>query len=353
MAAPASRKQRNRDKRNAIILDTAEHLFAWKGFQQTTMEEVAGEAGVSVGTLYNLFEDKEDLYAQVSERLGRGIMERFSCVVKTSDPESAVLDLIRLRLYNYVNDRLFFQPFYFPSYLGVQPEPGRLGPRVNELHRQYEELVEQVFQRRRGGKNKSQSSYIKMAAYLEGILSAFMGYWSGPVQSDQLAKTARQIREMLLRGIDAPNGLETREQGREDSRSIYISRYDLDRLRELIEVVRAFGHKEGLANADALDAELTTAHVTNPREVPPDVVTMNSKVRIRNLDDGSDRILMLVFPKDADLRKENLSILNPLGMAVFGRRVEDVFMVTTGNESISYRVEQILYQPEAVGDYHL
>lgn len=343
---------RKLDAQSEAILDAAEHIFGWKGYQQATMEMVAREAGVSVGTLYNQFGNKEALYGKVAERIGHAVVERIRPLLHARDPEEGVLDAIRLRLCNYVNDRLFFQPFSFPAYLGIQPEPEKIGSAANQLHKQYVEMVEKVFARCLA-REKRVAGEVKMAAYLEGMISAFMGYWSGPLQSDNLAKVSRQMRDMLLRGVGAPLHVAAAAGEPSDSRTIYISRYDLERLEELLHVVRGFGKKESQHYADTLQEELLQARVTSPREVPPDVVTMNSRVRIVNPDTGSDRVFTLTFPKESDHREENVSILSPMGVALFGRRLGDTFTVGAGNGVTLYQVQQILYQPEAMGDYHL
>lgn len=340
---------------DSAILDAAEYMFGWKGYQQTTMEAVAREAGISVGTLYNLFKSKEDIYGQVSQRIGQFVISRIQPLLHGKDPEEAVLDVIRLRLYNYVNDRLFFQPFCFPAYLGVQPEPARLGAEVNQLRQQYVDLVEKVFARCFARTGRKATPGMKMAACLEGMITAFMGYWSGPLQSDNLAKVARHMKTVLLSGV-GPSLEQTQTAETTTvagSRAIYISRYDLDRLRELLDVVRAFGNKDCQEHADALAEELKHARVTNPREVPPDIVTMNSRVRVVNLGTGTDQVCSLVFPRDAALAGDNVSILNAFGTAIFGRRLGDVFVLGSGQDAVMYQIGQILYQPEAAGDYHL
>lgn len=343
--------RKRRQPVDSAILDAAELVFGRKGYQQTTMEMLAREAGISVGTLYNLFESKEDLYGRVAQRVGEFVMRRLEPLLRASDPEEAVLDLIRLRLCNYSNDRPFFQPFCFPPYLGVQPEPERLGPEVNHLHEKYIDLVERIFARCFAKLGQKGTPGIKMSVCLEGMLTAFTSYWSEPLQSDNLAKVARHMRTVLLRGIipaDHPA-----EDAAAESRAIYISRFDLERLRELLEVVRAFGTNENQKYADMLDEELKQARITNPRQVPPDVVTMNSKVRVKNPNTGADRVHTLVFPRNADLAPENVSILNSFGMALLGRRLGDVFTVGPGPDAPMYEIAQILYQPEASGDYHL
>ena len=111
-----------RERRIGAVLDAAQRLFCRKGFQQTTMEEIAKDAGLSVGTLYNMFEDKERIYVQVSLRIGQSVLGRLRPLADYDDSEQAVQDLIRLLLHNYANDHLFFQPFSFPVYLRIQPD---------------------------------------------------------------------------------------------------------------------------------------------------------------------------------------------------------------------------------------
>lgn len=342
-------------RRNNDILDAAEQLFYAKGFAQTTMDAVAREAGVSVGTLYNTFQGKEDLYAQVAERIGEAVMDRLSTYVKGATPEDAVLDVIRLRLYNHNRDRLFFQPFCFPSYLGIEPQPEQLGPRVNKLHRRYQDFVEHLFDRVQGRKHRRDDTSVKMVVYLDGLIAAFVGYWSGSVQADSLAKAAREMRDMLFRSLagdalppEEEDGLRLAEE-----RATCVNQYDFDRLKELIAVVRVFGRKEWQDNTDTLDRVLTEARVTSPREVPGDVVTMNTRVRLREVHQGEEQIVVLVFPRDLHAHDANICILDPLGLGLFGRRLGDCFAVEGKRGTATYQVEELLYQPERAGDYHI
>jgi len=343
------------EDRNTAILDAAQYLFGRKGYQQTTMEEVAKQANLSVGTLYNIFGDKECLYGNVALRIGHAVLHRLKPLAEYQDPEQAVQDLNRLLLYNYVDDRLFFGPFCFPAHLQIQPEPERLDKELRALFEEYVDLVEGIFGRCRVDSSRNERPSVKMATYVEGIITAFMGHWSGPLQSDRLASAAKQITNMLLRSLDVTQGIpdESEDRANAETRASYITRFDLERLKELIEVVRTFGRDEALPHGEALETVLQNARITNPREVPPDVVTMNSRVRIRNLNQDTEQVLTLVFPKDAELSPDNVSILNPVGVAMFGRRVGDSFSVVQDQTELRYRVLQIPYQPEAAGDYHL
>jgi TetR/AcrR family transcriptional regulator len=63
-----SRKERELQFRLNLILDAAEEVFAETSFGGASVEEIAQRAEISVGTLYNLFRSKEDVYRAVVSR---------------------------------------------------------------------------------------------------------------------------------------------------------------------------------------------------------------------------------------------------------------------------------------------
>ncbi|MFP6626504.1 MAG: TetR/AcrR family transcriptional regulator [Deltaproteobacteria bacterium] len=67
-AAKPTRKERELKFRTELVLDAAEEVFAESSFAQTSVEDIARRAEVSVGTLYNLFHSKEDIYREVVSR---------------------------------------------------------------------------------------------------------------------------------------------------------------------------------------------------------------------------------------------------------------------------------------------
>lgn len=60
------RKQREKEQRRKQILEAAKKVFSAKGFNRATMEEIAGEAELSPGTLYLYFKNKEELHTSLS-----------------------------------------------------------------------------------------------------------------------------------------------------------------------------------------------------------------------------------------------------------------------------------------------
>lgn len=133
-----------------------------------------------------------------------------------------------------------------------------------------------------------------------------------------------------------------------DTRVIYITEADMKRLCPLIE-----GMKNSRDDLRGLQAELDHARVVTPMDVPPDVITMNSKARLRDLDTGEEMIFTLVFPGNASIEHDRISVVAPIGTAMLGHRVGDEFEWEVPAGSVHLRVEEVLYQPEAAGDFHL
>jgi len=136
------------------------------------------------------------------------------------------------------------------------------------------------------------------------------------------------------------------------NRIIYITDNDMRRLRELIIVAREFG-KEDEMYLQELENELNRGKVVKPQDIPPNVITMNSEVYLRDLNTKEEITYRLVFPYRADASKGRVSILAPIGTALLGYSVGDTIEWKVPAGIAKLKVEKILYQPEAAGDYHL
>jgi len=135
-------------------------------------------------------------------------------------------------------------------------------------------------------------------------------------------------------------------------RNIFITEFDRARLEELIEVAEEFGGHDRKDLA-ALAEELSNATVVDSKDVPADVVTMNSKLIIRDMDTSEEKTVVLVFPKMANMAKGAISVLAPIGTAILGYSKGDVIEWRVPSGKRRFRIEDILYQPEAAGDFHL
>lgn len=94
-----TRKERDRLRQRKEILYAALELFSQKGYDNVTMQEVAQKAEYAVGTLYNLFENKRELYkAILLEHCHRFHEKVVSALEKASDEISALKNYLRAKI---------------------------------------------------------------------------------------------------------------------------------------------------------------------------------------------------------------------------------------------------------------
>ena len=135
--------------------------------------------------------------------------------------------------------------------------------------------------------------------------------------------------------------------------NIYITKPDKERLTRLIEFTRERDDDENRKYLDRLEEELAKADVVQQQDIPPDVITMRSTVRLKDLDTGQEMIYGLVFPTEANYDDGKISVLAPIGTAMLGYRLGDVIEWKVPSGLRRLKVEKVLYQPESKGDYHL
>jgi regulator of nucleoside diphosphate kinase len=118
---------------------------------------------------------------------------------------------------------------------------------------------------------------------------------------------------------------------------------------ELRCVVAAAGRlsKRGLEEVVALERELTRAEVVLARDVPVDVITMNTRAELTDLETAERMEFTLVYPADANIEEGKISVLTPLGAAMIGYRVGDEFRWSVPYRERRLRVTAVRFQPEA------
>ena len=131
-------------------------------------------------------------------------------------------------------------------------------------------------------------------------------------------------------------------------RTIYITQADMERLRSLISINNGNG-----GFLESLEEELDSARIVEPKNVPHDVVTMNSVLNIKDLDSCEEKIVTLVFPNKVGLTENGVSIMAPVGAALIGQREGDKIKWKGPAGEKRFQVTEIIYQPERIGNYNL
>lgn len=130
------------------------------------------------------------------------------------------------------------------------------------------------------------------------------------------------------------------------TKNIVITEADYVRLQRLVESSRVFRQRDA-KHLDDLEQELERAAIMKAGEVPSDVVTMNSRVRVKDLNSGRVTTYQIVFPGEADIAKNRISVLAPIGTGLLGYSAGTTVEWQVPSGMRRFHILEVEYQPEA------
>jgi AcrR family transcriptional regulator len=196
------RKEREFKLRRSAILEQAGRIFAAKGFHNTTVAEIASTSGFAVGTLYQFFESKEQLYTVVlTEKLGTMYDE----IQKAVDGETDLLrkiDTLVATQFGFVEHNAeFCSIFVRGDHLSLSEGSVELRKRMLKDYALYVSFVEGVM------RDGIQSGILKqmdprmMAAALTGIINSYASKWLAVAEGTSLTDNVRFVVDIFLQGV--------------------------------------------------------------------------------------------------------------------------------------------------------
>ena len=131
---------------------------------------------------------------------------------------------------------------------------------------------------------------------------------------------------------------------------IYITEIDMERLKK---VLKSALYREKIPNKfiQDLEHEINRATIVDSKQISSDIITMNSRVLLHV--DGDEMEVSLVYPQDADLNNDKLSVFSPIGTAILGYSEGSIIEWEMPSGVTKIHIKKVLYQPEAAGDYHM
>lgn len=139
------------------------------------------------------------------------------------------------------------------------------------------------------------------------------------------------------------------DRGSPPTEPLILSIPDAERLLLQSRFVRNQVEAEILSD---IEDRIRRATVLEPSAVPRDLVTINSRVVLREVNTCRQHLIVLAFPSCADSRKGRVSVLTPLGSILLGARVGQTLTCPISGLLTTVVVNAILRQPEAAGDYY-
>jgi len=141
-----------------------------------------------------------------------------------------------------------------------------------------------------------------------------------------------------------------KKEGAMNKKPILITTYDMERLECLINTTESPWNRKK-TYFDQLDQKLENAKIVEPCDIPSDIITIHSVVRVKDLESGEETTYTIVPPSDANIMRQKISILSAIGTALIGHSVGDIIECHVPSGLKHLKILKIPYQPEASGHY--
>ncbi len=198
------RKARESLQRRREILDAAEHLFGKRGFFPTSMAEIARASEFSVGSLYQFFKSKEEVYVALMEEKFESFIGQVRAEVdRAPGPMEKIDALIGSKLQFFEKNRDFFK--IYATELGgadcsVKGPPGQ---KLMGQFKGYIEIISSVI--REGMENGMirKADPDSLAYVLNGIMTALIRPWILGADKNSLTAQGDLIKGVFLQGVSS------------------------------------------------------------------------------------------------------------------------------------------------------
>lgn len=186
------------------ILQAAADLFGRVGFADARMADIAAAAGVSVGTLYNYFESKDEVIDALYEHEVEGFRARLARVSGTADPCERLRQVIETT-FGFVQERGALMAMAMQSGLLDQEVAATHGRREhNDVQRTIFELYRKALtEAARAGKVRRDLDSARMTVALDGMVSALVFSWIRSRRKTPLTDQTDFVFNLFMKGAGA------------------------------------------------------------------------------------------------------------------------------------------------------
>jgi len=195
----AELKEKEKETRKQIVVQSALALFAKKPFYEVGMREVANEAGISPATIYRYFPSQEELFTEAFIQDINSASKSFKKLVKKEEPAS--IEEFAIAFVDHLNEHE--STFQMMTYLMLKddletPMVGKFGS-VTKI---FFDLLEELLLRHGVEKENARFYSQALIGSLDGILMTFRNYPN---------KDSKAIREHIIKLVKMTSALYTNQ----------------------------------------------------------------------------------------------------------------------------------------------
>ena len=195
-----NRKEKN--NKYHLILEAAVKVFARQGFYQSTVAQIAREAGVADGTIYLYFKNKDDILVQFFSYRTKQVFERFRAEVNKSDNSLDKLrNLIRRHLTEFQRDRDMAVVYQVETH-----QNSRLAEdQIREMSQMYQDLVSEIVETGQQEDSIRKDLYVGLVKrFILGAVDEVINTWLHSDKNYDLVSMADPLVDLFVRGIGSP-----------------------------------------------------------------------------------------------------------------------------------------------------
>jgi TetR/AcrR family fatty acid metabolism transcriptional regulator len=189
----------NKNNKYDLILEAAVKVFARQGFYQSTIAQIAKEAGVADGTIYLYFKNKDDILVHFFSYRTKQVFERFRAEVKIADNSLDKLrNLIRRHLTEFQRDRDMAVVYQVETH-----QNSRLAEsQIREMSMMYQDLVAEIVELGQQEGSIRKDLYVGLVKrFILGAVDEVINTWLHSEKEYDLVSMAEPLVELFVKGI--------------------------------------------------------------------------------------------------------------------------------------------------------
>ena len=191
--------KKNKNDKYHLILEAAVKVFARQGFYQSTVAQIAREAGVADGTIYLYFKNKDDILVNFFQYKTKLVFERFRAEVNHAENSLDKLrNLIRRHLAEFQRDRdmaILYQ-------VGTHQIDRLAEDQIREMSKMYQDLISEIVEAGQQEGSIRKDLYVGLVKrFILGGVDEVINTWLHSEREYDLVSMADPLVELFVRGI--------------------------------------------------------------------------------------------------------------------------------------------------------
>jgi TetR/AcrR family transcriptional regulator, fatty acid metabolism regulator protein len=186
------------------ILEAAVKVFARQGFHQSTVAQIAKEAGVADGTIYLYFKNKDDILVHFFGFKAKQVFDRFHAeVARGADSVEKLRNLVRVHLSEFQRDPDMAIVYHVETH-----QISRLAEdQIRAMGKMYHDIISDIVEEGQQEGLLRRDLYLSLVKRLIlGAVDETIGAWLHSGRSYDLISMAAPLADLFIKGIGAPAG---------------------------------------------------------------------------------------------------------------------------------------------------